>query len=61
MHDILFTDGRCLAVAHRVKFTEISVGINHNVDELLVGLLDQIRMKIAQAESGKVSYCSNDR
>ncbi|OXA46812.1 GTP-binding protein GEM [Folsomia candida] len=39
-------DGRCIAVANRVKFMEISVGINHNVDELLVGILHQIRLKI---------------
>ncbi|ODM90944.1 GTP-binding protein REM 1 [Orchesella cincta] len=41
-------DGRCLAVSYRAKFSEISVGINHNVDELLVGLLHQIRLKSEQ-------------
>lgn len=49
LESILCTDGRCLAVAFRVKFIEVSVGINHNVDELLVGLLHQIRLKQAQA------------
>ena len=39
------TDGRCLACAYRAKFMEISVVINHNVDELLVGILTQIRLK----------------
>ena len=38
-------DGKCLACAYRAKFTEVSVVINHNVDELLVGILTQIRLK----------------
>ncbi|XP_044270888.1 GTP-binding protein REM 1 [Tribolium madens] len=43
-------DGKCLACTFRAKFIEISVGINHNVDELLVGILTQIRLKAASAE-----------
>lgn len=45
--DILLplTDGKCLACAYRAKFMEVSVVINHNVDELLVGILTQIRLK----------------
>ncbi|XP_066155313.1 GTP-binding protein REM 1 isoform X2 [Euwallacea fornicatus] len=39
-------DGKCLACTTRAKFIEISVGINHNVDELLVGILTQIRLKV---------------
>ncbi|XP_060534784.1 GTP-binding protein REM 1 isoform X2 [Cylas formicarius] len=39
-------DGKCLACTFRAKFVEISVGINHNVDELLVGILTQIRLKV---------------
>lgn len=38
-------DGKCLACTFRVKFVEVSVGINHNVDELLAGILTQIRLK----------------
>ncbi|GLH02041.1 Uncharacterized protein GBIM_08090 [Gryllus bimaculatus] len=38
-------DGKCLACTYRAKFIEISVGISHNVDELLVGILNQIRLK----------------
>lgn len=38
-------DGKCLACTFRSKFVEVSVGINHNVDELLVGILTQIRLK----------------
>lgn len=41
------SDGKCLACTYRSKFIEISVGINHNVDELLVGVLNQIRLKAA--------------
>lgn len=40
-------DGRCVACTYNCKFIEVSVGINHNVDELLVGLLTQIRLKEA--------------
>lgn len=38
-------DGKCLACTFRAKFIEVSVGINHNVDELLAGILTQIRLK----------------
>lgn len=34
-----------MACTYRVKFIEVSVGINHNVDELLAGTLTQIRLK----------------
>ncbi|XP_026273542.1 GTP-binding protein REM 1 isoform X2 [Frankliniella occidentalis] len=43
-------DGKCLACTYKVKFIEISVGINHNVDELLVGILSQIRLKATLTE-----------
>lgn len=35
-----------MATAYDCKFIETSVGINHNVDELLVGILTQIRLKL---------------
>lgn len=38
-----------MACTYRAKFIEISVGINHNVDELLVGILNQIRLKLEHA------------
>lgn len=38
-------DGRYLATSEGVKFIETSAGINHHVDELLAGLLHQIRLK----------------
>lgn len=48
-------DGRCLATNERVKFIETSACINHHVDELLAGLLHQIRLKnqISYKESCK--------
>lgn len=39
-----------MACMYRVKFIEVSVGINHNVDELLAGTLSQIRVKREQCE-----------
>lgn len=45
-----FTDGKCMACTYRVKFIEVSVGINHNVDELLAGTLTQIRLKKEHCE-----------
>jgi hypothetical protein len=44
----VFPDGKCLACTYRAKFIEVSVGISHNVDELLVGILNQIRLKVIQ-------------
>lgn len=44
-------DGKCMACTYRVKFIEVSVGINHNVDHLLVGILNQIRLKNVQGNA----------
>lgn len=52
--DLVFVhapDGKCLACTYRAKFAEISVGINHNIDDLLVGILSQIRLKVIQSQS----------
>ncbi|KAB0805594.1 hypothetical protein PPYR_02564 [Photinus pyralis] len=38
-------DGKSLAVSRDCKFIETSSGIQHNVDELLVGILKQIRLR----------------
>lgn len=42
-----------MATAYDCKFIETSVGINHNVDELLVGLLSQIRLKLENPEKSR--------
>ncbi|XP_018007256.1 GTP-binding protein RAD-like [Hyalella azteca] len=38
-------DGRELAINYGAKFMEISVGMNHKCDDLLVGILHQLRLK----------------
>ncbi|XP_014480999.1 PREDICTED: uncharacterized protein LOC106747708 isoform X2 [Dinoponera quadriceps] len=43
-------EGKSMATSYDCKFIETSVGINHNVDELLVGLLTQIRLKLENPE-----------
>lgn len=43
-------EGKSLATSYDCKYIETSVGINHNVDELLVGLLSQIRLKLENPE-----------
>ena len=42
---LLFAAGKSLATQHDCKYIEISAGLNHKVDELLVGILRQIRLK----------------
>ncbi|GFY78309.1 uncharacterized protein TNIN_456471 [Trichonephila inaurata madagascariensis] len=42
-------NGRSAASKYDVKFIETSVTIHHNVDELLVGALSQVRLKARQA------------
>ncbi|XP_037918216.1 uncharacterized protein LOC119656024 isoform X3 [Hermetia illucens] len=39
------TEGKALAASRDAKFIETSSGIQHNVDELLVGVLKQMRLK----------------
>lgn len=39
-----------MASSYDCKFIETSVMLNHNVDELLVGLLTQIRLKLENPE-----------
>ncbi|KAG8198947.1 hypothetical protein JTE90_015151 [Oedothorax gibbosus] len=53
-HRVLSTDdGRSLAIEEGSKFIETSAGINHHVDELLVGILSQIRLKLSSHEGSK--------
>uniref|UniRef100_A0A182JPG1 Uncharacterized protein n=1 Tax=Anopheles christyi TaxID=43041 RepID=A0A182JPG1_9DIPT len=46
-------EGKAMATQYDCKFIETSVGINHNVDELLVGLLSQIRLKLENPEKSR--------
>ncbi|KAG8300694.1 hypothetical protein J6590_070722 [Homalodisca vitripennis] len=54
-------DGKLMATAYDCKFIETSVGINHNVDELLVGILTQIRLKLDNPADGGQQYGSRRR
>lgn len=46
----LFADGRNLATKRRCKFIEVSALLDHKVDDLLVGIIRQIRIKKKLAE-----------
>ena len=46
-------DGKSLAVSFDCKYIETSSGMQHNVDELLVGILKQIRLKISNPEQAR--------
>jgi len=50
---LTLAEGKAMATAYDCKFIETSVGINHNVDELLVGLLTQIRLKLENPEKSR--------
>ncbi|KAL2733821.1 GTP-binding protein REM 2-like isoform X2, partial [Vespula squamosa] len=59
---ILSNEGKQLATSRECKFIETSSGIKHNVDELLVGVLKQIRLRESrekklrrQCSKGKMS------
>ncbi|CAB4060161.1 unnamed protein product [Lepeophtheirus salmonis] len=45
--------GKAVAIRHGCKYIETSPGINHNVDELLVGMLTQIQLRINHQASAK--------
>ena len=47
---VYLAEGKSLAQLSKVKFIEASAGIQHNVDELLVGVLKQIRIKSKKSE-----------
>ena len=46
-----FSAGKSLAIRYGCKYIETSPGINHNVDELLVGMLAQIQLRLQAAEA----------
>lgn len=50
IHEISFAEGKSIAYSYECKFIETSAAINHNVDELLVGVVSQIRLKNKQKE-----------
>ncbi|XP_026823763.1 uncharacterized protein LOC105276785 isoform X2 [Ooceraea biroi] len=54
-------EGKSMATSYDCKFIETSVGINHNVDELLVGLLTQIRLKLENPERTREMFRKRSR
>ncbi|KAG5682220.1 hypothetical protein PVAND_011586 [Polypedilum vanderplanki] len=54
-------EGKQLAASRDVKFIETSSGIQHNVDELLVGILKQIRLKETREKKQSTSKMKNSR
>lgn len=59
--DFDVTEGKSMATSYDCKFIETSVGINHNVDELLVGLLTQIRLKLENPERTREMFRKRSR
>ncbi|XP_046384829.1 atrophin-1-like [Ischnura elegans] len=49
-------EGKSMATSYDCKFIETSVGIQHNVDELLVGVLTQIRLKLEDPERSRALF-----
>ena len=44
----LLTEARAVAIARDCKYVEVSASLGHNVDTLLVGVVKQIRLKLAE-------------
>ncbi|XP_022237423.1 GTP-binding protein GEM-like [Limulus polyphemus] len=51
-------EGRILANKYNIKFIETSVAIAHNVDELLVGIVSQIRLRSSVTNDDSPIYRS---
>jgi len=43
---LVVTEGKAAAVRFRCKYTEVSATFNHKLDELLVGIIKQMRLKL---------------
>ena len=44
--NIHIIDARSLATSYNCKYVEVSAALDHNVDTLLVGIIQQIRLKV---------------
>ena len=44
----MLTEARAVAIARDCKYVEVSASLGHNVDTLLVGVVKQIRLKLAE-------------
>ncbi|KAH8353925.1 hypothetical protein KR067_003685 [Drosophila pandora] len=54
-------EGKALAASRDAKFIETSSGIQHNVDELLVGILKQMRLKEKREKKATASKMKTSR
>lgn len=61
LRTVTTVEGRSLAKERGCKFIETSVAINHQLDELLVGIITQIRMKAKVAEKQKKRNSDSSR
>ena len=59
INTFFIADAKTVASSFDCKYTETSGALNHNVDELLVGILKQIRLK--QAEKARFSASGGRR
>ena len=44
----LLAEARAVAISRDCKYVEVSASLGHNVDTLLVGVVKQIRLKLAE-------------
>ena len=49
-------DARSLAKSYDCKYVEVSAALDHNVDTLLVGIVQQIRLKVMGESKKKKLY-----
>lgn len=56
---MLFIEARQTAIEYECKYVETSAVLNHKVDELLVGLLKQIKLKLTPHTIDKVALRKN--
>ncbi|XP_037077074.1 uncharacterized protein LOC119098256 [Pollicipes pollicipes] len=52
---VTIEEGKSMAQHHDTKFIETSSGVQHNVDELLVGILKQIRLRVSRQRKKEVA------
>ena len=50
---MFFAEAKSVACSYECKFIETSAAINHQVDELLVGIVTQMRLKAEQQKERK--------
>ncbi|KAL5022457.1 hypothetical protein ScPMuIL_001612 [Solemya velum] len=59
--NVMLEESRAVAKQYDCKFVETSTVLNHNVDELLVGIVTQIRLKIKHVEDEKQRETSDEK